>query len=871
MGNIFKTLLKIGAVIAGVAAFVATGGLAAVGAFLSSGSIAALAARTLLTIGISKLIANRAGTNAASESPMGVRFSLEPATTNKLPVVYGSAYMPTITTDAMISTDQTTMWYVLAISEVTDNGTFSFGDVYYDGKKVALGTGDYGATNKVISLTTNSTPPQVDTSIDGNMWIYGFTNGSSSGVNTGGKTAIEILQDPAIPATSQWSSTDLMSNTCFAIVKLKYNQNANIYRLGRLQVQVNNSLNEPGSVLKDYLVNERYGCGVDISKIDTASLDLLDDYSNELITYTPEGGGSATQPRYRINGAVDTGSNCLSNLQLIVDSADSWLQYSELTAKWKVVINQSYADNPLTPVITDLYHVNNDTLVSGIEVSPIDLNQSYNALEVQYFDANIRDQAYNKTLFLVDYVPEVISPNEAPNKLVVQYQLVNNYIQSLYLGERRLLQSREDLVISFGLDYSGIQIEAGDVIRVTLDEYGWNAPSFPDGKLFRVSQVQETKDDKGNLGARITAFEYNDTIYSNNPIQDFIPADNTGLTNPNIFDKPSTPVVTNGPIANGSTNYYIVSSNVPAVGTTLYLDFNIGNSSNTATHKSYSSVQVGDGTPYTSSSPISINVADSSPGTYYWSTTARNQQGGRQSNSSSAFVWNGPSVSTYDPTSNVGGIGYVNINPTASPEERMNTVAFGIPYVGGNTVTMPVQVDANSIINQPVYLNGTTVPANYYYPYYQATSTTANGYLATSTSSFQPARASYQVLNNGDDNWYGFIYAGFGDSPNYPLDPTEYFKLEFNGTFLSNADTVMQLGMFYTTSTNPGTIYHDTTIDGTWILPANVPLEISFTQAYESTANNTTDGGGLILKNIVGNTRVTTLYNKLEIFKGRFS
>jgi hypothetical protein len=377
MGNIFKTLLKIGAVIAGVAAFVATGGLAAVGAFLSSGSIAALAARTLLTIGISKLIANRAGTNAASESPMGVRFSLEPATTNKLPVIYGSAYMPTITTDAMISTDQTTMWYVLAISEVTDNGTFSFGDVYYDGKKVALGAGDYGATNKVISLTTNSTPPQVDTSIDGNMWIYGFTNGSSSGVNTGGKTAIEILQDPAIPATSQWSSTDLMSNTCFAIVKLKYNQNANIYRLGRLQVQVNNSLNEPGSVLKDYLVNERYGCGVDIAKIDTVSLDLLDDYSNELITYTPEGGGSDTQPRYRINGAVDTGSNCLSNLQLIVDSADSWLQYSELTAKWKVVINQSYTDNPLTPVITDLYHVNNDTLVSGIEVSPIDLNQSY--------------------------------------------------------------------------------------------------------------------------------------------------------------------------------------------------------------------------------------------------------------------------------------------------------------------------------------------------------------------------------------------------------------------------------------------------------------------------------------------------------------
>jgi hypothetical protein len=199
----------------------------------------------------------------------------------------------------------------------------------------------------------------------------------------------------------------------------------------------------------------------------------------------------------------------------------------------------------------------------------------------------------------------------------------------------------------------------------------------------------------------------------------------------------------------------------------------------------------------------------------------------------------------------------------------MSLVAFGIADVVANTVTMPVQANSNVILNDPIYLDGTALNANYYYPYYQNTSTTANGYLATSTSSFQPARASYQVLNNGDDNWYVFVYDNFGSSSNYPLDPTEYFKLELNATFIANTDSVMQLGAFYSGSTTGTVIFHDTTIDGTYILPANVPTEINFVQAYGNSANNVTDGGGFIMKNIIGNTRVITLYTKLELFKGR--
>jgi hypothetical protein len=70
-------------------------------------------------------------------------------------------------TDAKITTDQKTMYYVYSICEAT-SGTMSFGKILWNGKEVTLGAGDYSGVNKVVSLTTNATPPQVDTTINGN-------------------------------------------------------------------------------------------------------------------------------------------------------------------------------------------------------------------------------------------------------------------------------------------------------------------------------------------------------------------------------------------------------------------------------------------------------------------------------------------------------------------------------------------------------------------------------------------------------------------------------------------------------------------------------------------------------------------------------
>ena len=730
-----------------------------------------------------------------------------------------------------------------------------------------------------------------------------------------------------------------MTNCAFVIIEVKYNVDAATTNLGAVTAEIINTesgqstgVYRPGTAIFDYLTNTRYGCAIPSAKVNSASLTALNTYSDANITYTPVGGGSATQARYRINGPLDTSASCLDNLQILVDSCDSWLQYSELSGEWKVVINGPYAGTA--------FAIDASNIIGGVQVSPLDLNNTYNELEVGYPNTNIKDQTDYQVLLLSDYQAGLLSPNEAVNRLNISYPIVNNAVQAKYLGVRRLLQSREDLVISLSLDFSGIQIEAGDVVAVTHATYGWVS------KLFRVSQVSEVKDQEGRLGASIVAFEYNATIYNDNSIQDFVPAFNTGLKNPNVFDQPIPPVLTANPPAAGEIQSINIKGTVPAQGTALYMDFNYGFTSNVATHTLYRTLSKSDGTSFTANEVVEFNVNDAGAGTYYASVTARNDFGGRSSDASDPFVWGGMNLTvantwagcnanssgtlvTLDSIANlsqsVGGIvtitsgtgtlaantvvanvvsntqfnlsavptvalsnacilitaggitgnniqsntvSYNNLNSSADPSQRISLVAWGIANPGAGTVDLPIAADANAIYNLPIYLDGTTVPANLYNPYFQATSSTANGYLDNSTGVWEPAGASFQILENGDDDWYVFIYDNFASGPNFPLAANEFLTLNLDLILVSDKDTICQIGSSYTTTIGPF-FYFDNSLIGTYVLPANVQVSINLDTSYNT--SSITDGGGFLIKNLVGNTTIYTRYAVMQLFKGRYN
>ncbi len=571
---------------------------------------------TLLSVGASRLLMKRQTAKSAGGGAGGARIQLPPATENKLPVIYGQAFVGGSVTDAKISQDNKTMWYCVAMAEVTDTGgyTFDTNNIYYNGLKV-----NFGANGVVTGLVNNTTPPTTDTKMSGQINIYLFQNGANTPGQNTSFTAQQIMQDSQIPAGQRWTSTDLMTDCAFAIIKVQYNAEKGTTSLGGLTAKLTNSLSAPGACIKDYMENTRYGCAIPTDQIDTASLTALDTYSAETINY-----GTGTQQRYRLDGPLATGNDCLTNLQIMVDSTDSWLQYNEFVGKWSVIINQSYTDYT---TIGNLFLIDSSNLVGGIDVAPINLNETYNQLEVAYPNASIRDQTDYQLIKLEDYVPSIMSPNEAVNKLDVDYPIVNNSVQSIYLGVRRLLQGREDLTVTFQLDYSGIQVQAGDVIRIKQEVYGWDTLNSGQGKLFRVANVSEEKYQDGSLGVRITAFEYNDTIYADRAILNFQPDPNLGIANPNIIDTPVAPrVLLEG---DDSVQYIKVTGTVPQNGLVTYMDFQYGTSSDSSTHTFYQSCCVGNGDPLTSSLTTDLlligqHYSITTVGTTNWATVGAN-------------------------------------------------------------------------------------------------------------------------------------------------------------------------------------------------------------------------------------------------------
>ena len=465
------------------------------------------------------------GADGAGSSPdVGNRQQVPPATDNKLPVVYGEAWVGGTIVDLSITENNQELYYVIAISEVTGNGldTISFGDVYFGGKKCVFdGTNQYLVTG-LLDESTGVT----DTTVNGKISVYLYNNGSYTPTN-GTQSAITIMQASGL--VYQWDTTKLMTNTAFAIVKLTYSQTANIRGIEQTRFQVFNSRSNTGDVFYDYLTNTVYGGAIPTAQIDTTSLNALTTYSNQSFTYTDSDGNVTTQPRFKFNGVIDTTRSIMDNLQDMASCCDCLIKYNEITAQWGVIVQQ--------PTYTVAMDLNDSNMVSAISISPIDLAGTYNVIECKFPDNSVQDSFNTATFDLAQIAPSLLFANEPVNKMSISLPLVNNDVQAQYIATRLLKSAREDLQVQVTINYVGIQLEAGDIVTVTNANYGWTA------KPFRINKVIEQFADDGSVLAKLTLSEFNSSVYDDVSITQFQPAPNTGIGDPTFFGTVPAPVI----------------------------------------------------------------------------------------------------------------------------------------------------------------------------------------------------------------------------------------------------------------------------------------------------------------------------------------
>lgn len=604
--------------------------------------ISVTAATFAVSFALSQVVTRIFSENPESQQDMGVRQQVPPSAVNAIPVVYGDAYMGGTFVDAVLTTDQKTMYYVLAISSIgqanatlgTAAGVFNFdtAEMYYGDRLITFDGTDL---TKVVSLTDEA--GNVDTKISGNLYISLYKS-SNAGVITsvnGASAPSTVMGGSDIASAQRWpSSNRQMNNLAFAIVKLVYNRDADTTALQPITFHVSHypngaSVAKPGDVWLDYITNPSYGGAVSPSSVDTTCVATLNAYSDQTITYTPSGGGSpVTQARYRINGVLDAGQTVLSNIDRIMTACDSWMTYSAALGQWSVVINKSESAS---------YAFTDNNIIGDIRLSATDITSSINQVEARFPFKSNRDQAS----FVNLQTPSgLLYPNEPVNKYSITYDLVNDSVQAQYLANRLLEQAREDLIVSFSTTYYGIQVDAGNVVSVTNSDYGWNA------KLFRVMKVNEASLPDGSLGARLELNEYNSAVYDDYDITQFTPAPNSNLASPVYFSALTAPTVSASRPSDAVPSFDIQVT-IPTTGRvtfgTLYYTTTPADS---LSWKVLNIVNSPNNTPVTNGTTYTFTNQVLPAGTFYFTYTVGNEIASSQkSANSSSFTWS-PSGAT---------------------------------------------------------------------------------------------------------------------------------------------------------------------------------------------------------------------------------
>jgi hypothetical protein len=662
-------------------------------------SVGAFLVNTVISFAVSTLVSRLFAPklpNQQGAPEQGVRQQIPPSPTNSLPIAYGTAYMGGMFVDAALSQNQKAMWYVLAISSISPNGQFSYDktNFYYGDRKIGFDTG-----SGVSNLTDGT--GNVTTSIAGNMNIWLFTS-NASGVITplnGGLLPHQVMayspsDASTVPAALAWASTNRqMNSTAFAIVKLRYNQEAGITGLEPITFCCQHFLNNTGTakagdVWKDYLENIYYGGAMATNLIDTASATALNAYGDELIPFTNNAGNPATMPRYRINGVLDTGVNVLENIDRILVAADSWMAYNAAKGQWSIVINKAE---------TPSFYFNDNNIIGEITVGAIDINQSVNEIQARYpngLNKDISDFVFLKTPAGLLYA------NEPINKQTVDFDLVNNNVTAQYLANRILEQAREDLTLSFSSSYDGIQVNAGDVVSVTNSAYGW------ENKLFRVMKVDEIGLDDGNLGASFEMLEYNAQVYDNASVTQYQPALNSGIPFLGSFGTLTAPTVTDQ-LPNAAIPSFAVDCLLPATGqilqVTLYYT-TVSSPSNTDWIM-WGVDSTSNSTPYTNGTTLKFPNIGLPTNTYYFAFKVGNNSGNSPlSPISASYNWlPNPSSSA------VAGTFIAQFSPvnTSVPFDGTPTFTGISPKIYGTTAGGSVDFVASQDDSDALFVNNT--------------------------------------------------------------------------------------------------------------------------------------------------------------------
>src|SRR6056300_319969 len=417
------------------------------------------------------------GTNEFDDFEKGILLNKQSNDSN-IPVIYGERL--TGGTRVFMETSGTDNTYLYMAIVMAEGEINDITEIRVDDKVVTF-----------ASSLSDGTAVEVDSG-DSNFYKADPTVEGSSAESlirlephygTDGQSASSLLS-----TLSSWGSNHKLSGLCYLAVRFKWNSDA-FTGIPKVQAKIqgkkvktyNASLVEqsasyqtnPAWCLLDYLIDTRYGKGLQDSEIDLQSF-----YNASVICetqVTPYSGGSDINI-FDINTALDTSKNIIENVRELLKGCRGYLPYN--AGKYNLIIETT---GTATITLTE------DDIIGGYSLSTPPKNERYNRVIVGFVDPD-RNYQVNETQFPpVDDSGLPSADQHATMKAEdggfllegrFNFTTLTNQYQAEEMAEVILRRSREALSLGLNINFNAYDLSIGEIVNITHSSMGFSAKPF---------------------------------------------------------------------------------------------------------------------------------------------------------------------------------------------------------------------------------------------------------------------------------------------------------------------------------------------------------------------------------------------------------
>lgn len=334
---------------------------------------------------------------------------------------------------------------------------------------------------------------------DGGNFVGSYGTYVYIGFHDGTQTAADSA---LVSASTQWTADHKLLDTAYIYVRLKYDAEQFANGLPNISAvvrgkKVYNPANSttafsqnPALIVRDYLLDSKYGLAEDASNINAASVSTAQTLCDQDVSLSAGG----TQKRYVCDGVIDTGNSREANIESLLSSMAGRLIHS---GGEYFISGSAY----VTPTVT----IDESVLVGAISAQTKQSRRSiYNGVKGIFLS---EDDNY----ILADYPAQISSTYSSadgdPIYLDMPLPTTTNNIRAQRIAKLALLQSRQQTQVTLPCNLAALKFKAGDTIMVTNAKIGWSA------KVFQVTGYNFALGGDGSIIVNVEAIETASDIY----------------------------------------------------------------------------------------------------------------------------------------------------------------------------------------------------------------------------------------------------------------------------------------------------------------------------------------------------------------------